>query len=215
MVSYNVYSCLIVFGFILLSITNVEGHGRLIDPIARGSRWRYNESAPPDYNDNEGFCGGFGIQWGVHGGKCGLCGNSYGDAVPRAHEYGGTYGEGVIVNTYKTSEIDFSVLLTANHRGFFVFDLCNMDNAKESDECFAKNLLELKSGGTKYQLPNYNPNTYYNSTLKIPAGLKCKHCVFRWTYTTANTWGTCEDGSQGLGCGPQETFRGCSDVEII
>ena len=31
-----------------------------------------------------------------------------------------------------------------------------------------------------------------------------------------NNWGKCADGVTGaVGCGPQETFRGCADVEIV
>ena len=30
-----------------------------------------------------------------------------------------------------------------------------------------------------------------------------------------NNWGKCDDGSGAVGCGPQETFRGCADVEIV
>lgn len=29
-----------------------------------------------------------------------------------------------------------------------------------------------------------------------------------------NNWGQCPDGSGALGCGPQESFRGCSDITI-
>ncbi|KAF8764486.1 hypothetical protein HNY73_022552 [Argiope bruennichi] len=29
-----------------------------------------------------------------------------------------------------------------------------------------------------------------------------------------NNWGRCEDGQSRLGCGPQETFRGCADIVI-
>lgn len=29
-----------------------------------------------------------------------------------------------------------------------------------------------------------------------------------------NNWGKCPDGNEGLGCGPQETFRGCADIAI-
>jgi len=207
---------LFIIGFVLSNISNVESHGRLMEPVARGSRWRLNNSAPADYNDNEGFCGGFGVQWQTHKGKCGLCGNNYGDATPRPHELGGKYGEGVIVGRYKRNgQIKFSVLLTANHRGSFLFDICNLDINNESEQCFAENLLELESGGNKYALPHYQANSWFNNTLKVPSNLKCNHCVFRWTYNTANTWGMCEDGSTGLGCGPQETFKGCSDISVL
>ena len=31
-----------------------------------------------------------------------------------------------------------------------------------------------------------------------------------------NNWGKCADGiTAAVGCGPQETFRGCADVEIV
>ena len=29
-------------------------------------------------------------------------------------------------------------------------------------------------------------------------------------YFAGNNWGACEDGTAGMGCGPQETFRSCS-----
>ena len=30
-----------------------------------------------------------------------------------------------------------------------------------------------------------------------------------------NNWGICEDGRGELGCGPQEEFYGCADIEIL
>ena len=30
-----------------------------------------------------------------------------------------------------------------------------------------------------------------------------------------NNWGKCEDGTSGMGCGPQETFRSCADIQIV
>lgn len=38
-----------------------EGHGMLMDPGNRASRWRVNSSAPRNYNDNELYCGGVGV----------------------------------------------------------------------------------------------------------------------------------------------------------
>ena len=29
-----------------------------------------------------------------------------------------------------------------------------------------------------------------------------------------NTWGICANGTEGMGCGEQETFRNCADVSI-
>lgn len=36
----------------------VQGHGRLIDPPSRSSMWRYGYRNPPNYNDNQLYCGG-------------------------------------------------------------------------------------------------------------------------------------------------------------
>lgn len=45
---------------IALNIANlVKGHGRLMDPPARNSMWRFGFPNPVNYNDNELFCGGF------------------------------------------------------------------------------------------------------------------------------------------------------------
>ena len=50
-------------------------------------------------------------------------------------------------------------------------------------------------------------------TLRLP-NLECSQCILQWTYTAGNNWGVCLDGSGTLGCGPQETFRSCSDITI-
>ena len=67
-------------------------------------------------------------------------------------------------------------------------------------------------------------------TLRLPAW-KCNQCILQWTYTAGlcnkwhtwhwycnyclgNSWGVCSDGSGGVGCGPQETFRSCADISI-
>jgi hypothetical protein len=52
----NVFvSLIVIFGFVEF----VVGHGFLAEPVARGSRWRYNSSAIANYDDNSLFCGGF------------------------------------------------------------------------------------------------------------------------------------------------------------
>lgn len=37
----------------------MSGHGRLMDPPARNSMWRFGFPNPVNYNDNELFCGGY------------------------------------------------------------------------------------------------------------------------------------------------------------
>lgn len=44
-------------------IGHVFGHGTVIDPVSRSTRWRYNSSAPPNWNDNELYCGGYGVSF--------------------------------------------------------------------------------------------------------------------------------------------------------
>lgn len=38
-----------------------NGHGRMLEPPARNTLWRFGFKAPPNYNDNELFCGGIGV----------------------------------------------------------------------------------------------------------------------------------------------------------
>lgn len=76
----------LLFVVIVLSFmpSHVTGHGRLIDPPARSTAWRYGFPTPVNWNDNELFCGGFTTQWQQNGGKCGICGDNW--RGPRDHE---------------------------------------------------------------------------------------------------------------------------------
>ncbi|XP_013785525.1 uncharacterized protein LOC106469570 isoform X2 [Limulus polyphemus] len=215
-----VWRCVTSLTVCLLMITNVDhsaGHGRLIDPPSRSSMWRYGFPTTPNYNDHELFCGGYQVHWKRNGGKCGICGDAWNDPQPRKNEAGGIYGKGIIVKKYQNGqEITAKVQLTANHKGFFEFKLCPNNNPKKvaTQECLDRYPLALADGsGYKYIVPNNRPDTY-KIQLRLPSGLTCTQCVFQWTYTAGNNWGTCEDGSQSVGCGPQETFRGCADVSI-
>lgn len=49
--------------FVLALIGYVAGHGMLLEPVGRASRWRYDSSAPANYNDNEVWCGGLGVSF--------------------------------------------------------------------------------------------------------------------------------------------------------
>lgn len=74
-----------------------------------------------------------------------------------------------------------SVELTANHLGYFYYQICKMDGARESNECFAANRLKLVNGEDKFQIKGSETGRY-NMTLQLPSGLTCKHCVLQWTY---------------------------------
>lgn len=39
-------------------LSEVAGHGMVMDPVNRGSRWRIDGSDPKNYNDNANYCGG-------------------------------------------------------------------------------------------------------------------------------------------------------------
>lgn len=46
---------------ILSLVLQIEGHGMLLEPVGRGSRWRNDPSAPKNYDDNANYCGGLWV----------------------------------------------------------------------------------------------------------------------------------------------------------
>lgn len=155
------------------------------------------------------------VQYGVNGGKCGVCGDPWNG--PREHEVGGTFANGIIVRKYNVGQvIDVIIELTANHKGYFEFNICPTDEPFEkiTEQCLAKYpLLETNSG--EYQVPiNADYGGQIPMKLQLPAGVKCRACMLRWRYTAGNSWGTNPDGTGCIGCGHQEMFYGCADVAI-
>lgn len=49
----------------------------------------------------------------------------------------------------------------------------------------------------------------------LPKGLTCSQCVLQWRYIAGNNWGKCENGTEAVGCGPQEEFRACADIAVL
>lgn len=207
-------ACLVLVAVVTLA-NEVIGHGMMLDPPNRGSAWRYLPGFPVNYNDNANFCGGNSIQNGLNGGKCGLCGDDWRDPQPRKNENSGQYGTGQVVATYRSGQvIDTYTLLTANHLGIFQYSICKiLDSSKPEpgEECFFP--LSHENGAIQASITKTDFEVRHR--LKLPNGFTCKHCVLRWHYKTGNSWGQCEDGTSGLGCGPQETFRTCTDISII
>lgn len=113
------------------------------------------------------------------------------------------------------SKINVTVELTASHLGHFEFSICPLKSRDEleMEECFDAHRLELADGGHEYR--KVGGTGLYDISLLLPKNLACEHCVFRWHYRAGNNWGVCEDGTGALGCGKQETFRTCSDIEIV
>ncbi|XP_071531142.1 uncharacterized protein [Panulirus ornatus] len=191
-----------------------RGHGRLLEPVSRASAWRLGWPTPVDYDDNQGFCGGFWRQHEVNSGKCGICGDPW-DEEQRPHEApGGPYATGTIVRHYVQAQvITLIVDITSNHRGHFEVSICPDPEVEATQECLDMYPLPLADGsGYEY---NISLNTGEHSLqLMLPPHLTCTHCVLQWRYVAGNNWGICEDGSGALGCGPQEEFRACADVAV-
>ncbi|GFO23683.1 hypothetical protein PoB_005018800 [Plakobranchus ocellatus] len=204
---------------VLLLVVGVKGHGRLLEPPSRGSMWRLGYPAPVNYNDNQLFCGGVGVQYGVNGGKCGVCGDPWNSK--REHEAGGKYANGVIVRKYAVGQvINATVELTANHKGFFEFHLCPTDNPfkKVSHMCLQKFPLFISNtDSTRFDVPTSELGYKHKRItvpLRLPVDVKCRACLLQWQYTAGNSWGVSPDGRQCVGCGDQEQFYGCADIAI-
>ena len=122
----------------VLEIGLAAGHGRLMEPPARNSMWRFGFVNPVNYNDNELFCGGMDKQFSENDGRCGICGDSFEDPSPQRHETGGEFGNRIISKTYVMgSVIGLEIDITANHRGTFQLKLCPLGprEAEASQAC--------------------------------------------------------------------------------
>ena len=152
----------------------------------------------------------------MNGGKCGVCGDPWNGI--REHEAGGKYANGLIVRKYEVGQvINATVELTANHKGFFEFRLCPTDNPfkKVTHQCLRKfPLVVADTGLTRFMVPTGNSYSKITVPLRLPAGVKCRACLFQWQYTAGNSWGVSPDGRQCVGCGNQEQFYGCADIAI-
>lgn len=145
-----------------------------------------------------------------------MCGDNWVERTPRSHELGGRFGQGVIVKSYAPNSVaHVRVQITQNHRGYFTFDMCNLDRngGQETEACFRQMPLRLADGSDRFQLEIFT-NTWFDVFVRIPAGFTCNHCVMRWTYVAGNRWGTCDNGTGALGCGQQENFIACSDISV-
>lgn len=191
----------------------VNGHGRLVEPPSRASAWRFGFDTPHNYNDHELYCGGYSRQWNKNGGKCGICGDAWDQPTPRPHELGGRFGKGVIVRKYNPRDtIMIKVELTASHNGYFEFRVCDEPKGT-TQECLDKHVLQLE-GKDKSRFYPRDGNKMYEMKYKLPEDFECPHCVLQWRYIAGNNWGTCENGTGAVGCGPQEEFRSCADIAI-
>ncbi|KAH3809985.1 putative protein TPRXL [Dreissena polymorpha] len=191
-------------------------------PPQRSSAWRFGYKVPINYNDNEQFCGGAGVQWNQNGGRCGVCGDNYANQVKENEDLTGKYVTGTITGSYvKGANITATVKLTANHKGWWEFRVCPLPNSrtKVTQECLNQYLLTNHKGTTRYDLDaNQITGTgEFKVGLNLPDDVSCENCVLQWIYNTGNSWG-CDSttGTCCVGCGPgQENFWNCADIRII
>lgn len=123
-------------------------------------------------------------------------------------------------------EINIKFILTSNHMGHAEFSICPLkdDNDVETEECFKKYPLTqlecIQPDNNCTNLPDKNKvivrgnENIYRLKAVLPEDLSCDHCVLRWHYRAGNNMRRCPDGVERFGCGPQEIFRGCSDIRI-
>ncbi|RUS77057.1 hypothetical protein EGW08_015194 [Elysia chlorotica] len=107
--------CTAVIGLLLLWTHHSHAHGILWDPPGRSTMWRWGFNVPPNYSDNQLFCGGLSRQIN-NGYRCGVCGDPW-DGI-RENEAGGTFATGQISKEFREGQaMTVTVNLTANHLG--------------------------------------------------------------------------------------------------
>ncbi len=112
--------------------------------------------------------------------------------------------------------IDVKVEFIANHLGYFVFRVCPVtdENREVTQQCLNKHELIIHGTNSPRHHLRTRIQGVHKLRVKLPNGLSCNRCVLQWDYRSGNRWGNCGDGTSKLGCGPQETFRGCADIRI-
>ncbi|CAK4086094.1 unnamed protein product [Aphanomyces euteiches] len=206
----------VVVGFLLALATTsvvqvVDAHGRMIDPPHRGYIGKLPQFSyiPKDYSDNGLNAGGISQ---TSGGQHGVCGDPYQGV--REHETGGLYGtfptnrDKAIGACYAPgSTVTIQVQITANHKGYFEFGLCKLNNRhdKETESCFQS--LVQPNGAKQWPLPAGAET--FAMQYQLPSDVECNgdsHCVLRWWYVGGN--------NPGVGINGQEQFWNCADIYI-
>ncbi|XP_033735979.1 uncharacterized protein LOC117324301 [Pecten maximus] len=198
---------------ISLYLVEVQAHGSMVSPTQRSAMWAYGFNTPKNFNYNGLNCGGFTTQWFYNSGKCGLCGDSY--SGERVNEDGGLFATGIISKSYlEGTTIEIKVDLSANHGGWFEFRLCARNSKYDhlTQECLDRHLLHSPEGKTRYY-PGFSMSSHLVS-LQLPVGVSCDQCVIQWKYNAGNSWGCDQSFRCCMGCGEQEQFYNCADVEI-
>ncbi|GFO22686.1 cell wall integrity and stress response component 4-like [Plakobranchus ocellatus] len=194
-----------------------HAHGRLWDPPSRSTMFRRGFNVPANYDDNQLFCGGLQHQIS-QGYRCGVCGDPW-DGV-RENEAGGRYATGQISRAYyQGGVINITVHLTANHKGFFEFKICPVNDpaVRATKECLNSHNLTMEDGsGTRFGITTEMGNGMITTSWVLPSDVTCSQCVLQWRYHAGNSYGrNRDDGRECVGCGYQEEFYGCADIQIF
>ena len=221
MLTYRIYP-------FLLLLPLVPSHVVWMNPPARQNigALRPQCRLPINTDATNVFCGGISVQHNaVNRGRCGICGDEYSAAV-KPHQAGGLYATGTLAASYRPGQrVEVTVNVVASHKGIFTFALCphNDPNTSPSPACFTR--YRLRVNGATYFEPT-PVNGIKKMTIDLPPGLTCSHCLLQMTYTTGHNWGAGPQSAEvqtekclrdrvgKIGCGQQETFRGCADICI-
>ncbi|TRY68536.1 hypothetical protein TCAL_07254 [Tigriopus californicus] len=211
----------------------VSGHCIYWEPPSRASLGKHSNNicGVPENDDHMSlYCGGVDAQHLDHEGKCAICGDEW-ESEDRPHEVPGKYATGIIGRSYfePGQVIETIIDVVANHKGYYYFKLCvNNNPEKDPDQsCFDQHPLKFEDGSDIYVIPlDYDKGARIINKVKLPEGITCWQCILQWTWIAGNRWGVgpqtpfhytedCLNDEEGkLGCGNQETFRGCSDICI-
>lgn len=121
-------------------------------------------------------------------------------------------------NYFPGSSVDLMIEIVANHGGQFKFEMCWRDSwdQLETEDCFEP--LQLtgyhEEGASQYELDGQAKTGIFTMSVDLPLNRTCDNCILRWHWKSANNWGTCDDGSERIGCGHQEIYRNCADVSV-
>jgi len=185
-------------------------HGFLSQPASRNTLYHSCPASgnPPNWDRNGMNAGG--RSWVPEHGH-GLCGDQLqaGEAeTSGAHFEGGAYANGFIAATYASgASVDLTVAITAHHKGFFEFRLCDQPHDL-TQACLDQHLLQrADGGGARWYLPDAGAGNPYGDVYRmayvLPAGVECERCVLQWYWQTGNSPGHY----------PEE-FWNCADVRI-
>jgi len=182
-------------------IPSVEGHGYLATPRSRNvyaqeeTNWigNWNENDPMPENCMQCLAG-------KSSGGCGITGQNNYDLPKNA--LGGTMKANTQATYAVGQEIMVDVVLTAHHKGHFVFSGCPISHGEiPSQECFDEHQLTFVEDmihGANYD-PSYperayvapseypNTNQYYSFKMRLPSSLSGDLVLIQWYYLTANS----------------------------